>query len=396
VTTYSVQIIGGSLGGLSAACLLRDAGHRVELHERSPSELEERGAGIGFLPASYRYLVERAGIDLEAISVPTRHIRYLGRDGALLHDAEHHYRFSSWNTVYRSLLAHLRRIDAGAYQLGSELLSVEQTADAVIGTYGDGSTRSTDLLIGADGIGSTVRRHLHPDVAPQYAGYVAWRGTCPETALDPETRSALSDAITYHVGTRSHILAYPIPALDGAVGRGDRLMNFVWYRNYAPGADLEDLLEDREGRRRKLSVPPGMMADRHLRELHATARAHLPPLLARVVDATEQPFVQVIFDLEVPSMVAGRTCLLGDAAFAVRPHAAAGTAKAADDAWQLAHHLSSTPDLATALGRFEATQLDLGRRLLARTREVGNRSQVLGTFGPGDPEATLGLHSPGN
>ena len=60
----NISIVGGSLGGLTAACLLRDAGHEVVVFERSPVRLEQRGAGIGFLPATYRYLHDRAGVDL--------------------------------------------------------------------------------------------------------------------------------------------------------------------------------------------------------------------------------------------------------------------------------------------------------------------------------------------
>ena len=83
------------MGGLTAACLLRDLGLDVDVYERSPAELEERGAGIGFLPMSARYLVERAGIDLDDISVATSHIRYLDRAGRVVHDAAQAYRFSS-------------------------------------------------------------------------------------------------------------------------------------------------------------------------------------------------------------------------------------------------------------------------------------------------------------
>ena len=392
----TIQIVGGSLGGLTAACLLRDDGHRVEVRERSPRELEERGAGIGFLPATYRYLVERARVDLPRISVATDHIRYLGRDGSVVHAAQHRYLFSSWNTVYRRLLDHYLGSGDAAYLLGSEVVSVEQTADAVTATYADGTERTTELLVAADGIGSTIRRQFHPDVAPSYAGYVAWRGTCTESVLDPAITAELGDAITYHVGANSHILVYPIPAQDGSVAPGDRLMNFVWYRNYLEGGDVEDLLTDREGTRRELSVPPGMVADHHVREMQAVANARLPPSLSAVVGATSTPFVQAIFDVEVPTMVSGRVCLMGDAAFAVRPHAAAGTAKAADDAWQLAHHLAAEPEVDSALRRWEAGQLELGRRLLSRTRDVGTRSQVTNTFVPGNPDLIFGLHRPGD
>ncbi len=74
-------VVGGSLGGLHAALLLADLGVEVDVYERSPAELVQRGAGIGFLPESARYLVERAGVALDRISVATSHIRYLGRRG---------------------------------------------------------------------------------------------------------------------------------------------------------------------------------------------------------------------------------------------------------------------------------------------------------------------------
>ena len=105
VTTGRVAVIGGSLGGLTAALVLRDAGFDVTIHERSGTVLEQRGAGIGFLPDSARYLIERAAVDLDAISISTERIRYLARDGTVTHDIAQPYRFSSWNTIYRALLA---------------------------------------------------------------------------------------------------------------------------------------------------------------------------------------------------------------------------------------------------------------------------------------------------
>jgi len=66
----------GSLGGLTAALLLRDLGVQVDACERSPAQLVQRGAGIGFLPDAARYLVERAGVPVDSISVATSHIRY--------------------------------------------------------------------------------------------------------------------------------------------------------------------------------------------------------------------------------------------------------------------------------------------------------------------------------
>jgi 2,6-dihydroxypyridine 3-monooxygenase len=386
-----IAVVGGSLGGLTAACLLADAGHRVVVYERSPIELEERGAGIGLLPETYRYLVEHGGISLDAIAVRTGHIRYLGRDGSVTHDDEHPYLFSSWNTVYRALLGCFER---SHYRLAHELSRIE--LEPLTLGFSNGEVVHPDLAVFADGVGSTARATLLPDVHPQYAGYVAWRGVVPETKLSDATRAVLDDAITYYVYANSHILVYPIPGRDGSVVPGERLINIVWYRNYLAGDDLDDLLIDAHGVRREVSVPPGSLRPDHIAEARAAAMARLPDTITEVVLAVENLFVQVVFDLEVPRMAFGPSCLMGDAAFVARPHAAAGTAKAAEDAWTLRDALTAYPgDQAAALAAWEPGQLALGRDLQRRTRAIGRRSQVDGNWRAGDPELIFGLYGPG-
>jgi 2,6-dihydroxypyridine 3-monooxygenase len=388
-----VAVVGGSLGGLTAACLLADAGHDVTVYERSPVELEERGAGIGFLPETYRYLVERAGLRLDEVAVATHHIRYLHRDGSVLDDARHRYLFSSWNTVYREML---RAFDPSRYRLGCEMRSLEVDAQGAGVRFASGEAVRAELVVCADGVGSTARRLLLPDARVAYSGYVAWRGMVPEAELTAATRAALDDAITYHVTANSHVLVYPIPSRHGSVAPGDRLVNVVWYRNYVEGGDLEELLTDRHGERREVSVPPGAVREVHTAEARAVAAARLPAPIAEVVERVEQLFVQVVLDLEVPRMAFGRVCLIGDAAFVCRPHAAAGTAKAAEDAWTLCGALAAHPDdPSAALDAWEPAQLELGRSLLGRTRDIGRRSQVDGTWAPGDPDTVFGLYGPG-
>jgi 2,6-dihydroxypyridine 3-monooxygenase len=389
-----VAVVGGSLGGVTAGLVLRDAGCEVQVFERSRSPLEERGAGIAVLDATVRYLVEREVVDLDLICTSTYWLRYLNPDGSVQYEERRRYRFSSWNTIYRTLIDCLGE---ERYRLGGEAVGFEQDASSVRVAFADGSQSSCHLLVGADGVGSTLRRILLPEVEPRYAGYVAWRGTVSEDLLSPATFQMLDRTITYQKFADSHILVYPIPSKEGAVERGRRLMNFVWYRNVAEGEELRGLLTDRSGELRASSLPPGAVREPYVEEIRRFAASHMAPPIAEVVLGTEMPFVQVIFDLEVEAMAFGRVCLIGDAAFAARPHAAAGTAKAAANAWALAEALAEARgDVKRALREWEKAQLTLGRDLVRRAREIGDRSQFGGSWIPGDPSLVFGLHGPGS
>jgi 2,6-dihydroxypyridine 3-monooxygenase len=388
----TVAVVGGSLGGLTAALVLRDLGCDVTVYERSSATLQARGAGIAVLDETLRYPVERLGIPAGQISSSTEWIRFLERDGTIGHEQRHHYRFSSWNTIYRTLLDAL---DPERYVLDREMSTFASDVDGVSVRFADGDEIRADLLVCADGINSVSRQAMLPEVAPRYAGYVAWRGVLAEADLSAASFQALHDALTYQLLPDSHILVYPIPGLDGAVDEGRRLMNIVWYRN-VPEDELPALLTDRTGRPRTVSLPPGAARDEVIAEMRDFAAEHLAPPIAEVVTGIPEPFVQAVFDIDVPRMVSGRACLLGDAAFAVRPHAAAGTAKAAEDGWVLARELQRTGgDVPAALAAWEVRQLALGSGLLARTREIGDSSQFTGEFHPGDQRLIFGLHGPG-
>jgi 2,6-dihydroxypyridine 3-monooxygenase len=393
-TMPRVSVAGGSIGGLTAALVLRDIGCDVRVFERSSTALQARGAGIAALDATLRYLVERGGLDASEICSATDWIRFLNRDGSVRYEQRHRYRFSSWNTIYRSLR---RLLDADRYLLGTEVSGFRRRADTVEVALGSGSRVEADLLVCADGVGSTARGRLLPAISPAYAGYVAWRGTLPERYLSPPARKALGDAITYQVLPHSHILVYPIPSMNGSVTEGNRLINVVWYVNVADGEPLDSLMTGRDGVRRAVSLPPGAATDKAVTRMRQAAADQLAGVIAEAMMGVAEPFVQVIYDIDVPRMVFGRTCLIGDAAFAVRPHAAAGTAKAAADGWALADELAAAGgDVDSALAAWERRQLALGRALLTRCREIGDSSQFTGAFAPGDPRLIFGLYKPGD
>ena len=388
-----VAVIGGSLGGLTTALVLRDAGCNVTVYERSQMELAGLGAGIVVQEATVRYLIDRLGMRLQDISVAARVLQYLGRDGTVRFERPSPYRFTAWNTVYRALISAL---GGDAYRRGHALVGFGRDEDGVDVRFANGHAERVDLLVCVDGVASTARKRLAPEIDPRYSGYVGWRGTVTESLLSSKTFAALSDAITYGLAADSHIVAYQIPSVDGGMGEGERLVNFVWYRNVAEGAELDELMTDRDGLLRPLSLHPGIVQDRYVDAIRRTATDVLSGPLAEMVVRTPRPFVQTIVDVEVPQMVFGRVCLMGDAAFTARPHAAAGTAKAAENGWALARALTEADgDIDAALLAWQPGQLELGRNLVARARDVGERSQFRGTWVPGDPDLRFGLFGPG-
>lgn len=394
MSTPRVVIAGGSLGGLTAALVLRDSGCDVTVFERSRVPLHSRGAGIVLHAETVRYFLSHHLLDLERISTGASVHRSLRPDGGVDHEEHVRYRFTAWNTLYRALRENL---DDGSYHLGEALVGIDQDADGVTVRFARGREERCDLLVCADGIGSTARRRLLPGVEPEYAGYVGWRGTVREAEVEPTTAASLDDALTYVVLPDSHVLVYPIPDGEEAVGAGDRLLNFVWYRNVEPGPEFDELMTDRDGNPRPTSMPPGAVQDRYVRQLRADAEGLLPSAVAEVVTRTREPFIQPIVDVAVSQMAFGRVAVMGDAAFAARPHAAAGTAKAAADAWALAAAIAATGgDVPAALARWEPGQIALGRQLIERVRAMGTRSQFDGTWRAGDPSLAFGLRAPGD
>ncbi|MYH94299.1 MAG: monooxygenase [Acidimicrobiaceae bacterium] len=398
VNGLRVGVVGGSIGGLTAAVLLHEMGCDVQVFERSGAALQGRGAGIAVLPMTERYFTE-VGTSLGASTGMARQVAltltywsYVDRSGVVIDKAATHYRFTSWNTLYRALL---ERLPPERYHLGYGATGLAQSDESAAVRFAGGDTHLCDLVVGADGIGSTVRETVAPRTSTTYAGYVAWRGTVLESELSPSTAELFTDAMVYQVLQRSHILAYAIPGPDDAITVGERALNFVWYRN-VDGPAYDDLMTDCDGVHRPGTVPPGLVRHRFVETLHADAAAQLAPQMAELVLACDAPFIQAIFDMTAHRFRRGRAILIGDAAAALRPHVAAGTAKACADGWALRDSLSGADDLDGALASWEARQMALAERIAAKSRAMGEASQTAGTMVPGDPGWRFGLFSPGN
>lgn len=365
----TVVVSGGSMGGLFTGLALQYAGHSVEIVEQSTGTLESRGAGIVAQPEMLDF-VEAHGIATpDDITTGTSRRQYLARDGSVEREYAEMMTFTSWDAVYRRLRD---AFPDERYHMGRSTLGIDPYDESVSVHFESTETVDADLAVIAEGGQSSTRGELLSEVEPEYAGYVAWRGVVPEDAAPAAVREQFVDSFTFHQGSDNLVLGYPIPGPDGETGNGERRLNWVWYDNVRNRDERRRLLTDEDTTQHEFSVPPGKLQSTVEDALLTAAANRLPDVFTDLVTATDDPFVQTIYDLTVPEMVFGRVCLLGDAAFVARPHTAAGTAKAAADGIALAEALEKNTDTATALSDWEDERFDAGRQLVAEGKRMGD------------------------
>jgi 2-polyprenyl-6-methoxyphenol hydroxylase-like FAD-dependent oxidoreductase len=360
-------VIGGSLGGLIAAHLLRSIGWDAVVFERNEEELASRGVGLGTHPQLIGIL-KRAGIDFdESMGItPTRAV-CLDRSGGIVIERPTARTLSGWSRLYRALLDAL---PARGYRLGKKLLRVAQDANGVTGLFADGTSERGDLLVGADGIRSAVRAQFLPDVEPRYAGYVAWRAVLDEADVPADLWREMVDLYAFCLPEGEQLISYAVPGRDNDTSVGRRAYNIVWYRPVDRDA-LIDICTDAQGRHHPAGIPPPLIRPDVIARVKADARAHIAPQVAEIFARTA-PFFQPIYDLASPQLVFERAVLAGDAAFVARPHAGAGTTKAALDAACLADSIREADgDLSRALKRYQRMQLPFGSALVELNRAEG-------------------------
>jgi 2-polyprenyl-6-methoxyphenol hydroxylase-like FAD-dependent oxidoreductase len=363
-----IAISGGSLAGLCAAAILLRRGYDVHVYERNTRELSGRGAGLVTHPSMHAAL-QHAGVDrLDTLGVAVATRRAYGADGGLIGQLPFPQVYTLWDHLYQLLRA---RVPNANYHLGKAVSDAVETPDGITITFADGTTAVADLLIAADGIRSTIRGKLLPDVTPYYAGYVAWRGLIDEARLSAVAQAALMPFYSFGLPPGEQILAYPVAGPDNAMAAGQRRCNVVWYRPADPADVLPRLLTDDAGVIHRGGIPPPLMAHAVVAEMRADADRLVAPAFAEAMAIAPMPFVQPIYDLAVSRMVFGRIVLIGDAAFVARPHVGAGVTKAVQDALALADALDAGETWPAALAGFERSRLDMGQRIVDRTRLLG-------------------------
>ena len=361
-------VIGGSMAGLAAALLLRRIGWRVEVYERSREELSSRGAGILTHPELLAAL-DAGGVGSEGVGVPIEGRVTFDRDGAVVGAHPMPQLATSWDMLYRRLRGGLPE---GVYRQGRALVRVEARADSAVAEFAGGERAEGDLLIGCDGVRSTVRAQLAPEARARYAGYVAWRGMIPEGAASPAARERLGRRLSFCLPPGEQFLCYPVAGEGGRLDPGDRRLNWVWYRPAPEASDFAELFTGTDGARRDVSMPPDSVRPEVTADMRAAARRLLPDFHFELVALTAKPFLQAIYDLDPPEIAFGRAIVMGDAAFVARPHTGFGVTKAVGDAAALSEALAAHEgDIDAGVAAWRAKRFDYGRALVARGRRLG-------------------------
>jgi len=330
-----VIVIGGGIGGTAAAHALLRAGCDVRIYEQVNAKTEV-GAGIQISPNASR-LLRRYGLD-EALKQravrPAALVVRRWADGATLSreelgDAiEREYGAPYYHFHRADLLSVLSEaLPAGVLQTGRRCVGAIQNESGIRVDFEDGSSIEGDVLVGADGIHSTIRRTLFGDERPRFSGNVAYRG------LAPVERIAHLDLP--HVGSNwwgphGHFVHYFVA--------GGRFLNFV--------AVSEQANWERESWTDRGSIDD---ARRCYEGWH--------PQIHTILNAVDETFKWALFDrAPLERWSVGRITLLGDACHPMLPYMAQGAAQAIEDGATLAACLEgiSGTDIAPALARYEA------------------------------------------
>lgn len=367
----SIGIIGGSIAGLTTAISLLNRGFNVEVFERSSKTLQGRGAGIGVSKDMLEQAIKANLLNSSIPQLPTLTRSFVTKDPTsprqertLIDKQPFSMIALNWQHIYTQLQS---KFPQEFYHPGEPVKSVSQDNESAR-LETDQRTYYFDYVIGADGLNSKLRSNLFPQVTPDYANYIGWRGVCDDPLCTETTYFDSHGAI--HLFTGGHIVLYKIPALDYAE-TGKTVINWVLYE-YRPDVLPQELLVDKNGIQRSFSIPPGMLSMAQTDHINDLAVEKLPPEIAAIIRATPLPFAQAIYDLAVPEHVQGRFILLGDAAASLRPHVAAGAVKAIEGAIELAQALDvPVDDQSTSLNGWNELQKKKTQSLKNLTERFG-------------------------
>jgi salicylate hydroxylase len=347
-----IAVIGGGIGGLTAALSLRQAGFEVDVYEQAPA-LTHIGGGINMGPNAARVLI-RLGLGEGLLREGVRPIGTHQRrwdDGRTLQRAPLNPQCEQLYgaphiTIHRAdLLAVISSgLPAERIHLGHRLTGFTDKGDHVEAGFDNGARISPDILVGADGIHSAVRAMLFGDAAPQFAGCVAYRGLVP---VDRIADLGLELGSQSWVGPGAHLVHY-------FVSRG-QLLNFVGWTEHDEW-NRED------------------WTDRATVERALAAFEGWHPQVRRIIGAADECFIWALFDRDpLPRWSVGRVTLLGDACHPMYPFMGQGAAQAIEDGAALAACLRAAGDADPVATLRDYERLRLPRVMLLQAMSRANK-----------------------
>lgn len=350
-----VIVVGAGIGGLAATVALRKAGFAVQLYERRDvDEHDQLGSGLTLWSNAVRALAV-LGLD-SAVRGRARVLTLFdnqtsrGRSIARWELAEDLARYGQPSVnITRDALHRILGCAAGSYGVhyGSICTGVAPHPGGVRVSFADGSQADADVLVGADGVNSTVRQALHGPGTSRYSGYPIWR------ALVDIDHPAIAAATHRQLWGRGARFGYYRVGPDGEL---------YWW---ATTGAAEDDVEPPQRRQARLLDLFGGWADPVQQILRATP----PERIART---------RVYHAAPLRSWGRGPVTLLGDAAHAMTFNVGQGACQAIEDAVVLAHHLSTNPEPAVALRRYETERVRRTGPMVRRARVIGRLGALRG------------------
>jgi salicylate hydroxylase len=376
-------IIGGGIGGLSAALALQQAGLNATVLEQAPA-FTEIGAGlqcgpnamrrlhswglqadlarVAAFPNALRVRSAATGGVLGTLPLGASAVAAYGAPYATLHRADlHAVLLAAAQAAGVSMMANHSMDSYCEHVKGVTIKSTNCVADEAVETVFEAS-----CLIGADGLRSTVRSHLLNDGAPRAAGQVVYRALVAQSELPAALRS---QDITVWLGPHLHVVAYPV--------RGGEMLNVA--------VIVHGVLAENASLFKNQAQASAWNQSVHTPAVHAVLRDMCSPLKDLIHAMTDWRAWNVYDRAPIASpqhMVRGRIALLGDAAHPMRPYLAQGAGMAIEDAAALAAALSNTPslhnDTAQALQAYATARWQRNARVQARAQRNGELFHATG------------------